>query len=465
MIKSTSFYAISFLPGVIKKMSLLLMAVSFLSLVTAPTALALTEAQKHVIDSGPRYFNTEVTNFAACQSDYGGSGNLSGNDNEERVWNFLTSNAGFTPPQAAGIMGNMQAEAHFEPRLVEYGWKNSRGEVSKPGQESSLDDNVPPDQGPQGQPGYGIVQWTSPNRKQGLRDLTQSRGVMGGDLGAQLDYLMQELQGPYKNSTYDPIRATDSLDEASDIFMTKFERPKDQSEPAKEKRRQMGREILARHGSGESGSGSQTGSYSSCGQAAGSVCKGNAGSPLSQSTAIQWFNSSSHGSSVSYPDSKPDHSTIMSPSRAFGAQSVSNSEHSNGEAADVGVDSGTKVFAPTDGNVVYSGVSHGGGTAAQTVVIESTDRNCVSLVANVDSLVNNGAVVKAGDEIGVISYAILNPHLHFELWVDGIPINIGKDSDKCRSSGNPDCASFSDKAEQIWNQQVNALSGGSTPGH
>jgi len=168
---------------------------------------------------------TTLSGACSCQSlsGGGGGGNITGNNNEEKVWNYLISK-GLTPFQAAGMMGNMAAEAHFEPRLVEYTLLNSRGEISRPGQPSSLDDFVPPNQYPNGRPGYGIVQFTSPGYKQALREKSAQTGKIAGDLGLQLDYLWELLiSKPWGTS----LRATTTINDASDVFLKEFEIPGD----------------------------------------------------------------------------------------------------------------------------------------------------------------------------------------------------------------------------------------------
>jgi|GEM_PF-1576442 len=168
---------------------------------------------------------TSLSGVCSCQSlsGGGGGGNITGNNNEEKVWNYLISK-GLTPFQAAGMMGNMAAEAHFEPRLVEYTLLNSRGEISRPGQPSSLDDFVPPNQYPNGRPGYGIVQFTSPGYKQALREKSAQTGKIAGDLGLQLDYLWELLiSKPWGTS----LRATTTINDASDVFLKEFEIPGD----------------------------------------------------------------------------------------------------------------------------------------------------------------------------------------------------------------------------------------------
>jgi hypothetical protein len=125
-------------------------------------------------------------------------------------------------------MGNLQAESGgtFDPRIVEFGWKNSQGVTSQAGKPETWDDFVPPDQNAKGQPGYGIVQWTSPGRKQGLRD--KAAGGKAGFIPLQLDYLWEELNSPsYKATVLDVILASSSLEEVSNVFLEKFEIPAD----------------------------------------------------------------------------------------------------------------------------------------------------------------------------------------------------------------------------------------------
>ena len=90
--------------------------------------------------------------------------------------------------------------------------------------------------------GYGLCQWTSSGRKQGLLNHARSKAKSIGDAEMQLDYMMIELNGSYK-SVLSGIMSAASIREASDIVMTKFERPKDQSAKAKETRSAYGQKF------------------------------------------------------------------------------------------------------------------------------------------------------------------------------------------------------------------------------
>jgi hypothetical protein len=146
------------------------------------------------------------------------------------MFNFLRTTVGLSAVQAAGFMGNTQSESHFEPRLVEYGYKNSRGEVSVAGKPSSLDEEIPPDQPSlqdgkdRGQPGYGLAQWTG-GRKHALNGYATDQHRKPSDLQVQFDYLFKELQESYSKSVLEPLKATDDLEEATRIVLTKFEHP------------------------------------------------------------------------------------------------------------------------------------------------------------------------------------------------------------------------------------------------
>ena len=77
--------------------------------------------------------------------------------------------------------------------------------------------------------GYGLAQWTSPGRKSGLYLLKAKLGTSIGDEDMQLDYLLQELENNYR-SVLAVLKRTESIREASDIVLKKFEQPANTSE-------------------------------------------------------------------------------------------------------------------------------------------------------------------------------------------------------------------------------------------
>lgn len=77
--------------------------------------------------------------------------------------------------------------------------------------------------------GYGLCQWTSSGRKQGLYNFAKSIGKSIGDESMQLAWLIHELKTSYKK-VYQLLTTSDDIAECAKYVMTKFERPKNQSE-------------------------------------------------------------------------------------------------------------------------------------------------------------------------------------------------------------------------------------------
>lgn len=136
-------------------------------------------------------------------------------ENAATIYRYLVGK-GFTNFQAAGALGNMHHESGFEPRKVQYGMTNSRGEVSRPGQPSSLDLTAPPG----GSTGYGIVQYT-PGTK--IMPAAQEWGRKPFDLTFQLDFLWEQFQSN-ESAAYKAITESTTLEEATVAFEVKYER-------------------------------------------------------------------------------------------------------------------------------------------------------------------------------------------------------------------------------------------------
>lgn len=217
---------------------LITLGLSFLIILPAPVAAQTADdcSESKLRDLGVLVLNCSGDTPTSC----GDNSNLIGSENAEKIWNYFIDK-GLTPPQAAGIMGNLQAESHFEPRLVQYGGVNSRGEISKQGQPSSLDDTMVID----GKTGYGLAQWTDKGRQQRLHAAAVAVRTKDSDLSVQLNYLWLEMAGLLQE-----IQALDDVAAVTSLFMIKFERPKDQSQTAQNARIALSRSILNSFGSG-----------------------------------------------------------------------------------------------------------------------------------------------------------------------------------------------------------------------
>lgn len=121
------------------------------------------------------------------------------------VWNFLKG-AGMTDAGAAGLMGNLYAESGIIPnrveilclqRLREHGsvYTDKTYTAAVDSGKISRDEFLHPLPGKQY--GYGIVQWTIPDRKGNLYDYCMGVGESIGDLKSQLGFLVSELAIQY----------------------------------------------------------------------------------------------------------------------------------------------------------------------------------------------------------------------------------------------------------------------------
>lgn len=121
---------------------------------------------------------------------------LSGNDNKEKIWNYLVNKIGLNDIQAAGVMGNIQQESGFDPEATN------------------------PDSG-----AYGIVQWFA-GRKTALQDFAKQKNLPASDLGVQLEYLKKELDGDYYGKrVLAPLKAAKTIEESTEVWLRHFEIP------------------------------------------------------------------------------------------------------------------------------------------------------------------------------------------------------------------------------------------------
>ena len=152
-------------------------------------------------------------------------------DAERTIWDTLLAFIG-NAYGAAGLMGNLYAESALNPKNLQNTGNKALG---------MTDDEFTAamDAGTYGNfvndgYGYGLAQWTFHTRKAALLAYVRERGVSVGDLAAQLGFLCKELEG-YK-TVLSTLKTATSVRAASDIVLTKYEAPADQSTAVQEKR-------------------------------------------------------------------------------------------------------------------------------------------------------------------------------------------------------------------------------------
>ena len=140
--------------------------------------------------------------FVAC---VGSNGQLVGDTNEEKIWNYLTG-TGYSKMSASGIMGNWQQESAFLPNNLEDGANKKSGlsdeEFTSQVNSGTIDRSTFIKSSrfglySGGRYGYGLAQWTDPSRKPRLYDYYKENSTDISDLKMQLDFYVYEKDNFY----------------------------------------------------------------------------------------------------------------------------------------------------------------------------------------------------------------------------------------------------------------------------
>lgn len=181
----------------------------------------------------PTSENVELT--CVCIEE-GNDTTLSGAENVEKAFNYFLSK-GFSKEQAAGILGNLKQESGVMPARVEEGWGFP-----------DFMRSVPPNTGPQGQPGYGLAQWTSPGRKQNLSEFAKKTGRPVYTLGLQLDFIMEEMKSyPGLEEGLKKLSGSNAILDATFLFHDVYEGSADTYSEVAQNRGESAKAIFAKY--------------------------------------------------------------------------------------------------------------------------------------------------------------------------------------------------------------------------
>lgn len=131
--------------------------------------------------------------------------------NEQKIMDKLVGN-GLTPAQAAGVVGNLVQESNADPSKHQLG----------------------------GGPGYGLAQWGG-SRLNDLKKFAAKEGKQISDLGAQVDFMLHELNTTEK-SALNAVKNTMTASGAAAAFELGFERA---GKPNTENRQDQAVRVLA----------------------------------------------------------------------------------------------------------------------------------------------------------------------------------------------------------------------------
>jgi hypothetical protein len=147
---------------------------------------------------------------------------LTGNTNIEKAWNWFRSTRGgeYSQSQVAGILGNLWVESFAE---------------------TNNDDINPDAVQSNGGPGRGLAQWAvGDTRYNELVRMSKSANLPENSLLAQLRFITYELNVyPYLGKAQ--LIETRTPEDASDVFMDKYEKPGDKG--SRQKRREISRKL------------------------------------------------------------------------------------------------------------------------------------------------------------------------------------------------------------------------------
>ena len=157
----------------------------------------------------------------------------------DKIWTFLMSEIS-NPYGVAGLMGNIEAESAFIPINLQDAFEKRLAFTDRTYTDAVDTGIYSREQFTKDGAGYGLAQWTYPTRKAGLYDYCKASNTSIGSLFPQLGFMVDELR---EMGLIDKLKTAKSVKEASDLILTKYEMPADQSESVKDYRARKGLNV------------------------------------------------------------------------------------------------------------------------------------------------------------------------------------------------------------------------------
>lgn len=156
-------------------------------------------------------------------------------ESDEMGWNAFIS-AGFPPIVAAAWLGNLKAESNLRANNLQNSYEKSLGmddvtytaavDSKAYSKESFYNDKA----------GYGLAQWTYWSRKKAMYEyIVEKLKRSIGDTRSQYDFLLYEISTSY-SGLVTKLKNCKTIKEASDLILTQFEKPANQSDKVKNTR-------------------------------------------------------------------------------------------------------------------------------------------------------------------------------------------------------------------------------------
>lgn len=151
------------------------------------------------------------------------------------IWLALI-NAGYTAIAAAALMGNWEAESGLRANNLQNSYEKKLGMNDQQYSDRVSNGSYTKDQFVKDSAGYGLAQWTYHTRKKAMYEfVVEQRKKRIDDLTEQVNFALCELKTNYK-ALVQKLNSCKTVKEASDLVLTQYEKPADQSETVKQKR-------------------------------------------------------------------------------------------------------------------------------------------------------------------------------------------------------------------------------------
>ena len=156
------------------------------------------------------------------------------------MYDFLVK-AGMTPAGACGALGNIDKESGLIANNLQNGYEKKLGYTDAT--YTAAVDNGTYTGFDTDWAGYGLCQWTHPTRKKNLRLFAKGAGKSIGDAEMQLGFFLKELKDGFL-AVLAVLKTAETVREASDAMLLKFEMPKYQSVENCKRRAAVGQSYL-----------------------------------------------------------------------------------------------------------------------------------------------------------------------------------------------------------------------------
>lgn len=164
--------------------------------------------------------------------------------NTKEIYKFF-KDKGLTDEGVSGLMGNLQAESGLRSNNLQNSFENKLG-VNDESYTAAVNRGTCKDMFVYDKAGYGLAQWTFWSRKKALYEYAESIGHTIDSTLMQCQFLYLELFNKYK-SVFNILTSSHNLKECSDIVLTQFEKPANQSDAVKQNRYNMSLSIYTKY--------------------------------------------------------------------------------------------------------------------------------------------------------------------------------------------------------------------------